>query len=91
MKIEAAIGEAFGVEILLRDGRSEWIDPVTEDPTEVNGILSISNTCSAYSYKAKDIASWFKYAICEQCGFDHRTYDCESGGCQNPRNALEDA
>lgn len=76
----------FGIEIQFKNGKKDWIDPVSEEPTNVGGIFTVSNIYNDYQYDYEDIETWFKYDLCPVCGHDVRSYDCTQYQCDNPDN-----
>lgn len=75
----------FGVHIKFKDGTSDWIDPVSEDPTEIDGILTINNSSNSYDYELSKVDTWEKYRLCNKCLFDLTKYDCTDYQCLNPK------
>ena len=74
----------FGIEILFKDGSKEWIDPCVELPIEKDGNLTVSNQRDDYKYSLAEVDKWSEYDLCDVCGHDVRTYDCQEL-CANPR------
>ena len=74
----------FGVEINYRNGKKDWVDTVTDEPSENDGILTVTNNNYSYEYKLSDLDKWFKYNLCKKCNYDVRTYDCSKDECFNP-------
>ena len=73
----------FGIEINFKNGDKDWIDPVFDDPIEVNGTLVVEGSISVYEYDLELVDKWLKYGLCETCGYDVRSYGCETG-CVKP-------
>lgn len=71
----------FGVEITFLDGSKDWIDPVTLEPQEIDGVLWVHNSSNAYDYNIADIKKWAKYSLCKICEHDMRSYDCTDKEC----------
>lgn len=76
----------FGIEIIYKNGKKDWVDPVTDEPIEKDGILSITNDCYTYEYSVVLLDKWFKYNLCTKCKYDLRTYDCTETKCLNPKH-----
>lgn len=74
----------FGIEVNYKNGKKDWIDPVTEDPVEKDSLLIIQGQVYSYEYSLVLIDKWFKYGLCPVCQYDTRTYDCKDE-CFNPR------
>ena len=66
----------FGIEIVFKDGKKDWIDPVSNDPQEKDGVLTVENSAHSYQYPMSDVARYFKYELCNKCGNDIRTHNC---------------
>ena len=75
----------FGVEINYKNGKKDWIDPVSDDPIEKDGVLTVTNDTASYEYSIANIEKWFKYELCANCLFDVRTHECTKFVCLNPR------
>ena len=73
----------FGVEIISKNGHRTWIDPVSIEPTEENGVLIVTNTFYGYNFRLEDIEKWFKYDLCPKCEHDVRSFGCTDGECLN--------
>jgi len=77
----------IGIEILLKDGSTEWLDPV--DEAEFDSMLEealdkyvVSVISNDYTYAVEDIVSIEKYLLHECCGSDARgrhAYHCTEG------------
>lgn len=73
----------FGVEIHFKNGKKQWIDPVKDEPTEINGVLTVANNLHSYDYDAGLVLKWIKYDLCNICFYDTRAFGCTANECQN--------
>ena len=80
------MNQSFGVEIHYKNGKRDWVAPVSDEPSEKDGVLTVTNGCYSYEYSLVNLEKWFKYDLCSVCSCDVRTYYCTEHECLNPRH-----
>lgn len=83
------MSERFGIEVKLKDGSTDWYDPCTEFPENVNGFYTICNSSYEYEIPVEDVESITKYDLCKVCEYDTRTFDCAEEQCYNHRYIID--
>ena len=78
------MNQSFGVEIIYKNGKRDWVDPVSDEPIEKDGVLIVTNDYYSYEYTLSSMDRWFKYDLCNVCRYDVRTFDCTEDECLNP-------
>ena len=75
----------FGIQVVYKSGENDWVSPCENEPKEVDGCLIVSGQRYNYSYDLKKLERWLKYALCDICEHDVRTYGCATNKCENHR------
>jgi hypothetical protein len=74
----------FGVEIVFKDGKTDYIDPVENGGvSESNDEYFVCNGAFTYPYKKADVADLRRVKICQSCYYEVENCHCNIEGVGN--------
>ena len=60
----------YGIEIVFKDGKKDWVAPVTDGGvSESEDEYLVCNGAFTYPYKKADVAELRRYELCPKCHY----------------------
>jgi hypothetical protein len=70
----------IGIEFTYAGGKKDWYDPIDEDEFESNqtdSTYEVDVHYHRYTIQKSDVVHVRKYQLCEECGYEIGTCNCE--------------